>query len=612
MTFEELGLSPAILQAIERMGYTEPTPVQAEVIPRLLANRGDLVALAQTGTGKTAAFGLPILTMLDHAKRAPQALVLCPTRELCVQITRDMEAFAACSPAISMVAVYGGTPIPPQLAALARGVQIIVATPGRLLDILRRKRADLRGVERVILDEADEMLSMGFQEDLEAILAEVPDTAHTLLFSATMPQRVSSISRNYMKDPEEITIGQRNAGAENVTHECYVVHQCDRYRALKRIADIYPGMYAIVFCRTRQDTQGIADWLIRDGYNVDALHGDLTQAQRDRVMEKFRSKALQILVATDVAARGLDVNDLTHVINYNLPDDLGSYTHRSGRTGRAGKSGTSVVIINMREKGKVRSIEHMIKTTFVHREVPTGVDVCRAQLLRLVERMKSVEIPKGQLDPFLPDIHAAVAGMSPEEIATRFVALQFGQLLDYYRKAEDLSTTPPPRPARQEARGREDRGRPARKEPRGREDRPPRPRPAPPQASPRPSGPPGVRLSINLGKEDGFNPKKLTGLIAHSGATNGPVARIEIMKKSAFFDVAAQDVEAVRRTLGTAGYKGRDVRITTVGEAKSEKRYKTPKYREMVHKHGLGKSGGPGGKGGKRPAPHRTRPATGA
>ncbi len=566
LSFDTLGLSADILTAISRMGFETPTAVQAQVIPRLLENRGDMVALAQTGTGKTAAFGLPILNMIDHDKRAPQALILCPTRELCVQITRDLEAFSACSPAISTVAVYGGTPIQTQLRALDRGAQIIVATPGRMLDILRRKKANLRGVERVILDEADEMLNMGFQEDLEAILSEVPDTAHTLLFSATMPRQVATIAKKYMKSPEEITVGQRNAGAENVSHECYVVHQRDRYRALKRIADCHPNMYAIVFCRTRQDTQNVADWLIKDGYNVDALHGDLTQIQRDRVMGKFRSKSLQILVATDVAARGLDVIDLTHVINYNIPDELGNYTHRSGRTGRAGKSGKSVLIINMREKGKVRRIEKMINKTFAYRNVPSGKEVCKAQLLSLIERMKNVEVDHTLLDPFISDIDASLEGMDADILVKRFISLECNNLLNYYRGEEDLNPRMEQSRHQETAPRSRDRNKPSRKERGERNER-------------RPASS-GVRMFINLGKMDGFNPKKLAGLIGKESGLDIVLERVDIMKKFSFFDVPAKDLEMVSLAMGMANYKGRDVRVEPVDDDKTGRRFKRTERRK--------------------------------
>jgi len=601
MTFDDLGLSTELLTAISKMGFETPTPVQAQVIPRLLKNKGDVVALAQTGTGKTAAFGLPILSMLDHDNRSPQALILCPTRELCVQISRDLKAFAACSPAVKTVAVYGGSPIHTQLRALERGVQIIVATPGRMLDILRRQKADLTGVKRVILDEADEMLNMGFQEDLEAILTEVPESAHTLLFSATMPRYVANIAKKYMSDAEEITVGQRNAGAETVNHECYVVHQRDRYVALKRIADSFPTMYAIIFCRTRQDTQNVADWLLRDGYNVDSLHGDLSQIQRDRVMEKFRARTLQLLVATDVAARGLDVNDLTHVINYNIPEDPGSYTHRSGRTGRAGKTGTSILIINMREKGKAHRIEKLIGKRFAYRDVPSPRDICKAQLLRLVSRIKDVEVSHAEIDPYLPDILKSVEGLEREDLVTRFLSLEFNSLLAYYQNAQKLL------PSGYEKRGRD--SRPDRKG--GKDARGSRERKLPPQKL-------LVRMFVNLGRMDGMNPSRLTGLICREGGHDIPIGRIDIMRKHSFFDVAPKDVQSIMVSLGMATYHGKDVRVETDDSKSPDKRHRHPERRKPTHhdkserygrhtkpgKASSGKRGpGPGGpsKGPKKP-----------
>jgi len=550
MSFEEYGLSPEILEAIGAMGFETPTPVQAEVIPRLLKNRGDMVALAQTGTGKTAAFGLPILNMLNHELRAPQALVLCPTRELCVQITRDLEAFAARTQGVRVVAVYGGASIQDQLRALNRGAQIVVATPGRMHDILRRGKADLSGVERVILDEADEMLNMGFQEDLEAILGQTPDTAHTLLFSATMPHHVAAIARKHMHKPEEITVGHRNAGAETVSHECYVVRERDRYAALKRISDYYPDMYGIVFCRTRLETQAVADWLIRDGYNADALHGDLSQAQRDMVMKKFRARSLQLLVATDVAARGLDVNDLTHVINYNLPDELGSYTHRSGRTGRAGKKGVSIVIVNMREKGRAHHIERLTKTKFAYPEIPTGRAICEAQLLSHVARMKSVELDHTQIDPFLPEIYEALEGMDGKEVIKRFVSLEFEILLKYYRGAEDLQ------PGKEE-------GRPPARDGRSRRERASGPG--------RRDAPVGARLAVNIGSADGLNPRKLTGWISRAGGHNVRVGRIEIMEHRALFEVPVKDARALARALDKNPFDGRAVRVEDAGADRGRK-----------------------------------------
>jgi ATP-dependent RNA helicase DeaD len=553
MTFDDLGLLPQIQEAIKKMGFETPTPVQAKVIPHLLENEGDIVALAQTGTGKTAAFGLPILNMLTHEKRSPQALILCPTRELCVQIARDITAYAACSPAVRIVSVYGGAAIQPQLAALNRGAHIIVATPGRMLDILRRRKADLSGVQRVVLDEADEMLNMGFKEDLESILKEVPDHANTLLFSATMPKSVSNIARNYMDKPKEITVGQRNAGAETVSHDCYIVHERDRYAALKRIADIYPDTYAIVFCRTRIDTQRIADKLIKDGYNADSLHGDLSQAQRDSVMGKFRTKHLQLLIATDVAARGLDVTDLTHVINYNLPDDLASYTHRSGRTGRAGKSGVSVLLINMREKGKAHRIEKMIGKTFTYRKVPSGQQVCEAQFLSMIERMKSVEVDHDQIEPFLPVVYDALEGMDIKDVVKRFVSLEFNNLLDYYRKAEDLNPN--------------DRGSSRHDKGSTRNDKGPKHDGARPERPERKSSGPRrktKRLSISLGRAEGMNPKKLVGFLNHESGGGVTVGRIEILKKFSIFEVGEGDVDNLLLTVGMSNYQGREIRLEPV------------------------------------------------
>ncbi|MBM4153326.1 MAG: DEAD/DEAH box helicase, partial [Kiritimatiellaceae bacterium] len=439
MKFTELGLSSDILEGISRLGFETPTPVQAAVIPAILNNGRDLVALAQTGTGKTAAFGLPTIQLLDADIRTPQALILCPTRELCMQIARDLENFSACVQGVRVLAVYGGADIKPQLSAMVRGVDIVVATPGRMVDLLRRKRADFSQIKRVVLDEADEMLNMGFEEDLEIILSEVPDEAQTLLFSATMPRQVASIAKKYMNDPEEITVGVRNSGSENVSHEYLVVHAKDRYRALKRLADYYPDMYGIVFCRTRQETQDIADHLGKDGYKSESLHGDLTQQQRDRVMKRFRARELQMLVATDVAARGLDVNELTHVINYSLPDDLGSYTHRSGRTGRAGKTGVSIALINMREHNKVKFIEKQLGRKFVQRSVPTGADICQARLTGLMERLSQVNPEPGIIDEILPALCKSLEGVSREELLRRFASLELQRLLDYYSKEPDLN-----------------------------------------------------------------------------------------------------------------------------------------------------------------------------
>jgi ATP-dependent RNA helicase DeaD len=538
MKFTEMGLSPELLAGIEKLGFETPTPVQAAVIPAILGNQRDLVALAQTGTGKTAAFGLPVLQMLDPAVRTPQTLILCPTRELCMQIARDLQNFAACTSGVRVLAVYGGADIKPQLAAMVRGVEIVVATPGRMNDLLRRKRADFSQVRRVVLDEADEMLNMGFEEDLEAILSEVPDSAQTLLFSATMPRQVAAIAKKYMKDPEEITLGTRNAGAENVSHEYLVVHAKDRYRALKRLADFYPGMYGIVFCRTRQETQDIADHLGQDGYQAEPLHGDLTQQQRDRVMKRFRARELQMLVATDVAARGLDVTDLTHVINYSLPDDLSSYTHRSGRTGRAGKTGVSLSLINMREHGKLKFIEKQLGRKFVQRAVPTGADICQARLAVLVEQLSQNVSAPGWLDDLLPTLTRQLEGLSREELLRRFIALELKGLLDYYSREPDLNAENSAVPL----------GHAARKK----------------------AAAVGgmVELSMNVGKLNRLNPKQLISLVnVADRGSSVEIGRINITQMQSFFEVPRAAAQGVIDSFASSvvDFEGRRVSVTLAG-----------------------------------------------
>ena len=387
-TFEELGVSPEIRKAIEEMGYENPMPVQEEVIPYLLGENNDVVALAQTGTGKTAAFGLPLLQQIDVKNRVPQSLILCPTRELCLQIAGDLNDYSKYIDGLKVLPVYGGSSIDSQIRSLKRGVHIIVATPGRLLDLMERKTVSLSTVHNIVMDEADEMLNMGFTDSINAILADVPKERNTLLFSATMSPEIARISKNYLQNAKEITIGRKNESTSNVNHVAYTVQAKDKYAALKRIVDYYPQIYGIIFCRTRKETQEIADKLMQEGYNADSLHGELSQAQRDAVMQKFRIRNLQLLVATDVAARGLDVDDLTHVINYGLPDDTESYTHRSGRTGRAGKTGTSIAIINLREKGKLREIERIIGKKFIAGEMPTGKQICEKQLIKVIDELE--------------------------------------------------------------------------------------------------------------------------------------------------------------------------------------------------------------------------------
>jgi len=437
--FDQLGLQENILKAIKELGFETPMPVQEAVIPRIIENNTDIVALAQTGTGKTAAFGLPLLQLIDPDNKKTQALILSPTRELCMQIASDLNSYSKYMPNIKVTAVYGGASIEAQAKQLRAGTQIIAATPGRMLDMIMRKYADLSEVRFLVLDEADEMLDMGFEEDVQSIIESTPKDRHTFLFSATMPTDVEKIARRYMKNPETLSMGQRNIGATNVKHMFYLTHARDRYTVLKRVADFHPEMYAIIFCRTRQETQEIADSLIRDGYDADALHGDLSQSQRDHVMKKFREKHLNMLVATDVAARGIDVSDLTHVINYQLPDDSDNYIHRSGRTGRAGKDGVSISIINLKEKGRIKMLERQIGKPFSAGKIPLGRQVCEKQLYHLIDRMENVNVIEDEINDFLPVIYKKLEGMSKEEIIKRFVSIEFNSFLEYYRDAKDLN-----------------------------------------------------------------------------------------------------------------------------------------------------------------------------
>jgi ATP-dependent RNA helicase DeaD len=439
MTFKALHIDKRILTAISEMGFEAPMPVQAEVIPFLLQESRDLVVLAHTGTGKTAAFGIPIIQKVDPNSPKTQALILAPTRELCLQITDDLTHFARHMDNLNIVPIYGGANILTQIRQIASGAQIVVATPGRMLDMLNRRKVDVSDISWLVLDEADEMLDMGFKDDLNAILSGTPKNKRVLLFSATMAKEVEGIARSYMNKPAAITIGSKNMGAENVNHHYYVVHARDRYIALKRIADYYPDVYAIIFCRTKVETQEIADSLIKDGYNADALHGDLSQPQRDSVMARFRSRNLQMLVATDVAARGIDVVDLTHIINYNLPDDLENYIHRSGRTGRAGKYGISIAIVNLKEIFRIKQLEKQIGRKFERIKVPAGTEICEKQLYHLVDKVKNTEIQHQEIGAFLPAIYEKLKEMSKEEIIQRFVSAEFNRFLTYYREAVDIN-----------------------------------------------------------------------------------------------------------------------------------------------------------------------------
>lgn len=553
-TFNELGLNPLLLQAVEALGFKEPMPVQAEVIPTLVSNPSDLVGLAQTGTGKTAAFGLPVLHHIDASKRKTQALVLCPTRELCLQISGDIRNFAEFMPGIRVTPVYGGASIENQIKQLNEGPQIIVATPGRLNDMIRRKKVDFSHVKWVVLDEADEMLDMGFQEEVDLILETTPEDKYTLLFSASMPSEVERILAKYMTDPVIKTVGKRNSGTANVKHIYYLVHARDRYPALKRIADFNPDIYAIIFCRTRIETQEIADSLIRDGYNADSLHGDLSQAQRDHVMGRFRNRALQMLVATDVAARGLDVNDLTHVINYNLPDDTEVYLHRSGRTGRADKQGISVSIINLKEKFKIRQIEKMIGREFAQAKIPTGQQVCEKQLFHYIDRMEKVEIDE-EIESFLPVIYRKLEWMSKEELIRRFVSLEFNRFLEYYRDAKDLNVEEERKSVRERGEATERKGSSDRE--RGRRDR---------SADDRDL----TRLFISVGRKDKIRPQQIIGLlndVTHSREIK--IGRIDILDNYSFIDIETSAVKKVLKSFSDERNNPDGVRVEVASERDS-------------------------------------------
>ncbi len=439
MTFQEIGLNADLLKAVTELGFESPTPIQQQTIPLLSAQKTDLVALAQTGTGKTAAFGLPMLSLINCDDKNTQALILAPTRELCVQITNDIKNYSKYLKGFSCTAIYGGARIDGQIKEIKRGVQVIVATPGRLIDMIERRVISLKTVKFVILDEADEMLNMGFKDDLDIILKETPADKNTWLFSATMPREVDRIAKNYMTNPKEITTGKKNEGADNLEHIYYLVQGRDRYLALKRIADYYPEIFGIVFCRTKAETQEVADGLIKDGYSADALHGDLSQSQRDFVMKRFRSRSLQMLVATDVAARGIDVNDVTHVINYNLPEDVENYTHRTGRTARAGKSGIAIAIITPKDTSKIKDIERILKKQFVKKDVPNGLDVCEKQLFNLVHKLHNVEVKDVEIESFLPAIYEELKDLSKEELIKRFISEEFNRFHEYYQNAPDLN-----------------------------------------------------------------------------------------------------------------------------------------------------------------------------
>ena len=551
-TFEELGVMPEICEAISELGFEYPMPVQEEVIPYLLGNGNDVIALAQTGTGKTAAFGLPIIQKVDPALPYAQALILSPTRELCLQIADDLASFSKYVEGLRVVPMYGGTSIENQIRNVRKGVHIIVATPGRLIDLMERGVVKLSTVRDVVLDEADEMLNMGFTDSINRILEDVPRDRNTLLFSATMSKEIAGIAKNYLTDPHEIVIGNKNEGSKNVNHVYYMVHAKDKYLALKRIADYYPNIYGIIFCRTRMETQEIADKLIQDGYNADALHGELSQQQRDLTMQKFRKRRIQLLVATDVAARGLDVDDLTHVINYGLPDDTENYTHRSGRTGRAGKRGTSIAIINLREKGRMREIEKVIGKEFVKGTIPTGKEICEKQLWKVIDDIEKTEVKEDDIAEFLPAIYRKLDWLDKEDIIRRVVTREFGRFVEYY------SNAPEPEPVverGQKGEGRKVKGEGAPRQRREKGD------------GPRKAEQGYVRFFVNRGKRDGFYAAQVIDMVnRHVRHERIEMGRIDLMQNFSFFEVPEKQANVVERALKHAHVNGQHVVVELAGD----------------------------------------------
>ena len=541
-TFEELGVSGAIRKAIEELGFVRPMPVQEEVIPYLISPEGsDVIALAQTGTGKTAAFGIPLLERIDTTSRETQALVLSPTRELCLQITDDIRDFAKYMDGVHVEAVYGGASIEPQMRALKKGVNIIVATPGRLVDLMHRGFARLEQVQTIVLDEADEMLNMGFSESINEVFESLPAKHNTLMFSATMSREVERIAKKYLHDYQEIVVGSRNEGAENVNHIYYLVSAKDKYLALKRIVDYYPKIFAIIFCRTKVETQEIADKLIKDGYNAESLHGDLAQPQRDLTMQKFRQHLTQLLVATDVAARGLDVDDLTHVINFGLPDDIENYTHRSGRTGRAGKKGTSISIVHSKEKFKIRNIEKEIGKAFVQAEIPSAEEICKKQLYKVMDQIVKTDVDDEEIAPFMQDISRYFEYIDKEEIIKKIVSLEFGKFLAYYAEAPeiekvDMAKEKKPQTDKQKLQNKAQKG--------------------------------YKRLFINLGKRDGFYPGELMQTLNRFVGGRQEVGHIDLLDTISYFEVPEKDAKKVMIQLTGIRYKGHTVRCNDADDPK--------------------------------------------
>lgn len=539
-TFSELGLREEILSALADMGYETPSEIQQKAIPQVINSTDDLKAFAQTGTGKTAAFSLPIIQQIDPENNNVQAIILSPTRELAVQIGDQIQKFSKNIKGLKTVTVYGGSSIEDQFRKLKKGAQIVVGTPGRTVDLISRRKLKLENIQWLVLDEADEMLNMGFKDDLDAVLEATPETKQTLLFSATFPKEVEAIARNYMYNPAEVEAGTKNTGSDNVSNEYYVVTERNRYAAIKRIADINPDIYGIIFCRTRRECQEVSEKLIADGYNADSLHGDLSQAQRDSVMQKFRNKNIQMLVATDVAARGLDVNNLTHVINHKLPDQNEAYTHRSGRTGRAGNKGVSIVLVTSREVGKLRPIERKIKKKFIKKDIPSGEEICKVQLFKLVEKVKETEINTDGISGYLDNIYEQFEGLSREELIQKFISMEFNSFLEYYENAADINDTRSPRE-------RDDRGK-------------------------RRNDENMTRFFINIGRKDNLTPPRLMGLINDQNITNNvEIGQIEILDTFSFFELDKNfETETIDAFLNNAPeFEGRNVNVEITKKRRS-------------------------------------------
>jgi len=547
MTFEALGLDAKLVKATDELGFKTPTPIQEKAIPVLLSGTKDLVGLAQTGTGKTAAFGLPLLQLVDSAQKHPQALVVCPTRELCMQIVNEVELFKKFIPGMHVLAVYGGTPIGQQIRELKRGIQIVVATPGRLIDLIERKAINLEQIEYVVLDEADEMLNMGFQDDIEFILQNTPKRNATWLFSATMPAEIKRVSKKYMNQPFEVTVGKLNTANKNIDHQFFVTNAQHRFQTLKRLIDFNPGIYGIIFTRTKIEAQEIAEKLTRDGYDIDALHGDLTQQQRDKVMGEFRDKTLQLLIATDVAARGIDVSGITHVINYELPDDLEVYTHRSGRTGRAGLTGICMSIVHSREVGKVKAIERMVQSQFHKMEIPEGKDVCRKQFFFFMDKLLQLDISHGDYETYVPMLQEKFADVTKEEVLKRVAALEFDRFLKYYENAEDLNVRDRDRREPRERINGDARDQGRRRDTRGRE-----------------FGGNGdfQRLFVNLGTKDGFYKASfLQFILDMSDLRKEVLGRIDMKEMNSWIEVDRRSATKMIEAIDGKKYKGRRIRM---------------------------------------------------